>query len=317
MAFVTWKRRGTLPRNAQAVVWVLLGTGIFSVFYASGKFAGDVASPLQVVFLRYLGGFATLVCIAVLSRKSPAFYASKQPVSHFLRAVFGCYGVVAIVYASARMPVMDAAAIGLLYVVFVIPLGILFLGERIHARQWMAILLSGIGAFVVVLYRGAFQTLDAANLWPALIALGGAMLFALEGILIRTLSQRDSAMTVLLHMNFFGIFLILPAALPTWASTDLSENLPFLLLGPIAITAQYFIIRGYRMADISVVGPIDYSWLVFAALIGYIVFNEIPTLGVILGALLIMIGGVALAATKAPPVSDGIGESGKRKRPAL
>ena len=101
-------------------------------------------------------------------------------------------------------------------------------------------------------------------------------------------------------MNFFGIFLILPPAILTWGSTELATNLQFLLLGPIAITAQYFTIRGYRIADISVVGPIDYTWLVFAAIIGYVFFDEIPTVGVVLGALLITIGGVLLAALKPP-----------------
>ena len=289
-----------MARNAEAIVWVVLGTAIFSIFYASGKFAGDLASPLQIVFLRYVGGFVTLACIVAFSGKSHTVYISNQPFSHFIRAIFGCFGGVGIVYASAKMPVIDATAITLLYVVFVIPLGVMFLGERIHKSQWAAIVLSGLGAAIVMISRGAFQALDAAYLWPALIALGSAMLLALEGILIRTLSQTDKAMTVLLYVNFFGIFLILPPAILTWGSTELATNLQFLLLGPIAITAQYFTIRGYRIADISVVGPIDYTWLVFAAIIGYVFFDEIPTVGVVLGALLITIGGVLLAALKPP-----------------
>lgn len=293
-------RSKSMARNAEAIVWVVLGTAIFSIFYASGKFAGDLASPLQIVFLRYVGGFVTLACIVAFSGKSHTVYISNQPFSHFIRAIFGCFGGVGIVYASAKMPVIDATAITLLYVVFVIPLGVMFLGERIHKSQWAAIVLSGLGAAIVMISRGAFQALDAAYLWPALIALGSAMLLALEGILIRTLSQTDKAMTVLLYVNFFGIFLILPPAILTWGSTELATNLQFLLLGPIAITAQYFTIRGYRIADISVVGPIDYTWLVFAAIIGYVFFDEIPTVGVVLGALLITIGGVLLAALKPP-----------------
>lgn len=293
-------RSTSMARNAEAIVWVVLGTAIFSIFYASGKFAGDLASPLQIVFLRYVGGFVTLACIVAFSGKSHTVYISNQPFSHFIRAIFGCFGGVGIVYASAKMPVVDATAITLLYVVFVIPLGVMFLGERIHKSQWAAIVLSGLGAAIVMISRGAFQALDAAYLWPALIALGSAMLLALEGILIRTLSQTDKAMTVLLYVNFFGIFLILPPAILTWGSTELATNLQFLLLGPIAITAQYFTIRGYRIADISVVGPIDYTWLVFAAIIGYVFFDEIPTVGVVLGALLITIGGVLLAALKPP-----------------
>ncbi len=295
----------SVARNAEAIIWVVLGTAVFSIFYASGKFAGDLASPLQIMFLRYVGGFVTLACIVVFSGKSYTVYISNQPSSHVFRAVFGCYGGVGIVYASANMPVIDATAITLLYVVFVIPLGVMFLGERIRRSQWAAIVLSGMGAAIVMVSRGAFQALDAAYLWPAFIALGSAMLLAMEGILIRTLSQTDKAMTVLLYMNVFGIFLMLPPAILTWGSTELATNFQFLLLGPIAITAQYFIIRGYRIADISVVGPIDYTWLVFAAIIGYVFFNEIPTVGVVLGALLITIGGVWLAALKPSPTTDG------------
>ncbi len=292
-------------RNAEAVIWVVLGTAIFSIFYVSGKFAGDLASPLQIVFLRYVGGFVTLACIVGVGGKSYSVYISNQPFSHFIRAIFGCYGGVAIIYASANMPVIDATVISLLYVVFIIPLGVMFLGERIQTSQWAAIILSGIGAAIVMMSRGAFQALDVVYLWPAFIALSGAMFLAVEGILIRTLSQTDKAMTVLLYVNFFVIFLMLPPAILSWGSSELATNLQFLLLPPIAVTAQYFVIRGYRIANISVVGPIDYTWLVFAAIVGYVFFNEIPTVGVALGALLITIGGVLLAVLKPSPTTDG------------
>ena len=128
-------RSQSLARNAEAIVWVVLGTAVFSIFYASGKFAGDLASPLQIVFLRYVGGFATLACLVAFSAKSYSVYLSNQPFSHFARAIFGCFGGVSIVYASANMPVIEATAISLLYVVFVIPLGVMILGERIQKSQ--------------------------------------------------------------------------------------------------------------------------------------------------------------------------------------
>jgi len=287
-----------LSRNSVAIIWVVLGTAVFSVVYASGKFAGDGASPLQIVLLRYIGGFLTLGCFVVFARKGVRAHASKRPVSHLFRAIFGCYGGVAIIYSSANMPIVDATAISLLYVVFVIPLGVIFLGERIRRTQWAAIILSSLGAAAIMMSRGAFQSFNTAYLWPALIAIAGAMLIAMEGILIKTLSQTDRALTVLLHVNFFGILLVAIPAAATWRSNELLYNLQFLLLGPIAITAQYFIIRGYRMADLSIVGPIDYTWLVFAALIGYSFFGEVPTIEIVIGATLIAAGGIVLAVMK-------------------
>lgn len=127
------------------------------------------------------------------------------------------------------------------------------------------------------------------------------MLLALEGILIKMLTRSDSPMTVLLHVNFFGILLLALPAVLTWRSTGLFDNLPFVMLGPVGITAQYFIIRGYRMADVSVLGPVDYSWLVFAALIGVVFFQEVPTTGAVLGSAVIAAGGVVLALLKPAP----------------
>lgn len=123
------------------------------------------------MFLRYLGGFVPLACIVAISGKSYSVYISKQPFSHFIRAIFGCYGGAGIVCASAKMPVIDATTFSLLYVVFVIPLGVMFLGERIQKSQWAAII-----GYVV------FNGIPTAGvaLGALLIAIGGVLQAALK-----------------------------------------------------------------------------------------------------------------------------------------
>jgi len=284
--------------NAEAILWVTAGTAVFSLIFASGKFAGDVASTLQILFLRYVGGFATLAPFVLATGGKFSQFRSRRPASHFLRALVGAYGGVALIHASANMPMVDATAIGLLYVIFMIGLGVWLLGERITAQHWAGIILCTAGAALVMGSRGAFRSFDVAYLWPAAIALGGAVLLALEGILIKMLTRSDRPLTVLLHVNFFGVLLLAIPALLTWRSTGLLDNLPFVLLGPVGITAQYFIIRGYRIADVSVLGPVDYSWLIFAGLIGFAFFQEVPTIGAVLGSAVIAAGGVVLALMK-------------------
>lgn len=287
--------------NWEAILWVTAGTAVFSFIFASGKFAGDAASTLQILFLRYVGGFATLVAVVLATGGRFSRFRSGRPASHFLRALVGAYGGVALIHASANMPIVDATAIGLLYVIFMIGLGVWLLGERITARHWVGIVLCTVGAALVMGSRGAFSSFDVAYLWPAAIALGGAVLLALEGILIKMLTRSDRPMTVLLHVNFFGMLLLALPAFLTWRSTEVFDNLPFVMLGPVGITAQYFIIRGYRMADVSVLGPVDFSWLIFAALIGVVFFQEIPTIGAVLGSAIIAVGGVVLALLKPQP----------------
>lgn len=290
--------------NIRAVAWVTVGTALFSLIFASGKFADGSASSLQILFLRYIGGLATLLLVVAARRERLSAYRSPKPRSHFMRAVFGASGGGALIYASANMPIVDATAIGLLYVVFVIPLGVLVLKERLDARQLGAIALCCAGAALVMASRGAFAGFRAAYILPAGIAVLGAALLAVEGLMIKMLAHADRAMTVLLHVNAFGILLMAVPAAMQWVPLSPGSALSFVLLGPVAVTAQYCIVQGYRLASLSIVGPVDYTWLIFAGLIGFLFFGERPTLGVVAGAAIIAAGGIMLAAIK-PPSGEG------------
>lgn len=303
-----WNVKRVWTDNAEAIAWVTTSTAIFSFIFASGKFAGDTASVFQINFLRNIGGFLTLMLIVVIKRDAIRSYVSKRPFAHFMRAVFGVCGALAVIQASADMPIVDATAMSLLYVVFVVVLGMLIFRERIGLRQSAGIVICGGGALAIMLSRGAFQTFDLAYLTPALLAVSGAALFAFEGIMIKVLSQSDRPMTVLLHVNIFGLMLLVVPAFLAWKPLPLADTLFYLMLGPLGIAAQYCTIRGYRMADLSVVGPVDYSWLVFAALIGFAFFGEVPTSGVLVGAALIAAGGIVLATVKPAPEKQALPE---------
>lgn len=142
-----------------------------------------------------------------------------------------------------------------------------------------------------------------AYVFPAGIAVLGAALLAVEGLMIKMLSHSDRAMTVLLYVNAFGILLMAGPAAMQWVPLSLGSAMSFILLGPIAVTAQYCIVQGYRLASLSIVGPVDYTWLIFAGMIGFLFFDEKPTLGVAAGSAIIAVGGIMLAIIK-PPASE-------------
>lgn len=287
--------------NIKAIAWVTVGTALFSLIFASGKFADGSAAPLQILFLRYIGGLATLLLVVAVRRERLSAYRSPKPLSHFMRAVFGASGGSALIYASANMPIVDATAIGLLYVVFVVPLGVLILKERLDRQHFGALAICCAGAALIMASRGAFTEFHLAYVFPAGIAVLGAALLAVEGLMIKMLSHSDRAMTVLLHVNTFGILLMAVPAAAQWVPLSLESAMSFVLLGPIAVTAQYCIVQGYRLASLSIVGPVDYTWLIFAGLIGFLFFGEQPTLGVVAGSAIIAAGGIMLAVIKSPP----------------
>lgn len=284
-----------LSDDCKAVLWVLLATAMFTLVYASGKFAGSSVSPMQILFLRYAGGLITCCTVALVGPRPLLSYVSAKPLSHIVRAFFGAYGGVAIIYASAHMPIVDATAIGLLSVVFMVAFGALMLGEILRRKHYWGLILCSLGAAFIMASRGAFQSFDASYSVPAAIALLGALFIGLEAILIRTLSQSENPLGILLHVNFFGLLLLAVPAHLTWGPSGLEANLPFVLLGPFAITAQYFVVRGYRLADIAVVGPIDFTWLIFATVLGFVFFGEVPAVGVVIGSCIIVAGGLVLS----------------------
>jgi drug/metabolite transporter (DMT)-like permease len=286
--------------NAKAIAWVTVGTALFSLIFASGKFADGSATSLQILCLRYIGGLATLLLVVAVRRERLSAYRSPKPLSHFMRAVFGASGGGALIHASTNMPIVDATAIGLLYVVFVIPLGVLVLKERLNRQHLGAIAICCAGATIIMASRGAFTEFHLAYVFPAGIAVLGAALLAVEGLMIKMLSHSDRAMTVLLHVNAFGILLMAVPAAMQWVPLSLESAMSFVLLGPLAVTAQYCIVQGYRLASLSIVGPVDYTWLIFAGLIGFLFFGEQPTLGVVAGSAIITAGGIMLAVIKLP-----------------
>lgn len=279
-----------------AILWVLASTAIWTLIFAAAKFADSFAeSPMsvfQITLLRYAGALAVLGVLVALNGGLAA-HRSRQPLTHLLRAACGTGGAVAITWASARMPIADATAFAMLYGVALVGLGTVFLGERLTRGQALAIAVSVAGAVAVLLAQGAFR--GALPVGPALVALASAGMMAVEGLLIRMLGRAEPAPVVMLHVCGFGLVLMLLPAWVTWQPPGWGSVLACLALGPAGLLGQYATIRGYRAAPLSVVGPVDYSWLVFAMLLGWLVFAEAPTPGTLAGAALILTGGAMLA----------------------
>lgn len=292
-------RKAYMSSTMRGALWVLGGTAAASLIYASAKFAGESANVWQLMFLRYLGSVPCVLVLARNNRRTFASLRSSYPSGLFLRALVGLLAAAATTYAAAHMPIADATSIGMLDGVLMVFLGVLFLGEWFRRHQICASALCVAGAFVVVAGRGAFDHLDAVYVFPAGIALAGALLGATEGLLIKTLALREDALTMVLYTNVIaGVLVAIPAVL-TWRTTNLWINLTFMGFGVMSVACQYCNIRGYRLAPMSVIGPIGYAWILFAALIGLVWFGEIPTVETISGAIMIVAGGIWLM--RVPP----------------
>ena len=286
----------------KGIAWAVLAVAIFSLFFLSGKLAGGAASATQIMFMRYAGGFLTVIVVALAMRARLRDFATKQLHFHALRASMGGGGGIMAIYAAAHMPVANATAIGLLDVVFVMLLGVYVLKEIVTPRQWLAAAACLVGAIIVVVF-GSGLRLGEATLEASAAALLGALLLAIESILIKKLARSENAIAFLLYVNLFGTLLLAIPAFIEWRPIPLSYVAAFLMLGPLAIAGQACNIQAFRLADVSLLGPVKYSWIVFAALFGFLFFGEVPQTATYVGGALIVAGGVVIALSRSaiPP----------------
>ena len=299
-----WRRGmsdvGVAPRdwtNLVAAFYAIAATCIFSLIFMSGRFTGDAASPIQIMFLRYVGGLFTITIVCFWQSQSWSSLQSPYRLSQFWRVFTGATGAIALIYGNAHMPLVDASAINLLRVVFLILLGMIILGERLNRSRFLGIVVCIFGAALIMVARGAFSGFGIEYLLPAGVVLVGSLFVAAEGLFIKILATSDRPLVTIVHANVFGVLLLLIPAVLTWGSLG-PVNFALLMLGPIAILGQYLTIRANALASVSVLAPLSYSSLIFAAVIGWAFFAEVPTLGVALGAATIAAGGIVLALTR-------------------
>ena len=195
------------------VLWFLTATGLFSILFISVKFAGDSISVYQVLFIRYVAGFATVSLTSVATKKS---VVSPKPSIHIVRALCGVGGGLCMIYATANMPVTDATAIGLLEGVVTVIFGILFFKDVVTGKQWIASLCCLGGAGLMVMERGLTGGVGLDYWVPAGLAFLPAVLIAMEGVFIKFLVTREPALPVLFHVNGFAALMLAIPAYLTW-----------------------------------------------------------------------------------------------------
>ncbi len=285
------------PRDEVAgIFWVLAGAAIFTVIYAAEKLSGGAVTTLQLLFLRYASGLVILLVALPLSGRPLGEFRSTMPSRQFVRTVFGVVGSAAATQAPVYVPFIDATAVGLMEGMLLVLMGVIFLGERMAPIHWLGAAVALCGAVTVVLGQGAFVTAHDFQAWLGIaLAFGSALFFAIEGVMTRILALKERPMTLVLYANAFGTLLTAGPALAAWTPIGLEALVPYLLLGPISVLGQYCYMRGYALAPASLVGPIDYSWLIFAAILGLVVFAQVPTLLSVAGAAVLILGGILLA----------------------
>ena len=274
--------------NDNPVRGALLVSGAALMFASMGGLIRVVSAQMpneQVVFFRNLFGLLVLVPI-LWQRGGRIELKTAHPGLHLVRSLFGLAAMYCFFYALSILPLADAVLLNFTAPLFIPFVAILWLGEGVGGRLWAAIVIGFSGVLLILkpgsgLYGGA-----------ALIGLASGAFAAVAMVSLRKLSATEPPLRVVVY---YGVICTLVSCVPMLLSWQAVEPRLLLMLaaaGGFATMGQYLLSRGYGCAPAAQIAPFTYTSVVFAAVYGWLFWQELPGWMSAAGTLLVVIAGV-------------------------
>ncbi len=271
----------------RGIVMMVTAVFLFTCMDAVVKWVGQTYPVGQIVFFRNL--FAFLPILYFVGRTGGvAVLRTRQLGGHALRGLVGVAAMACFFGAYTLLPLGDAVAIGMSGPIFMTALSVPLLGESVGVRRWSAVVVGCAG--VLLMPRPGAGALAPG----ALLALSGAVFYALAMILIRKLSRTEHPTTIVFYFTVFAT-LAGAASLPfgQWVTPATLFDLGLLIaIGLIGGFAQFAMTHAFRLAPVAIVAPFDYLALVFAMMLGYAIWDDLPDAWILSGAAVVVASGL-------------------------
>ncbi|RKF12635.1 DMT family transporter [Roseovarius spongiae] len=284
----------TGPNALRGIVMMCLGMACLAINDAFAKYLTDVYSPVQILFLRNLIALPFAVIIAVRLGGWDAM-RTRRPGLHLLRGTLWLAAATLFFTGLRYLGLAEATVLIFAAPVIITGISALFLGETVGWRRWSAVLVGLVGVIVVVRPGGdAFQ---AASLFP----LATAFLYAILMISSRWVPAEESLWTTMVFQVLAAGALAGLASLWFWTPVALSDLWLFIGIALAGTLGMTLITEAFRFSEAAVVAPFDYTALIWATLLGYLIWNETPDAMTWLGAAIIIGSGIFIILREARP----------------
>jgi S-adenosylmethionine uptake transporter len=279
-----------MPRSGTAGLGVglyLLGVGLFAINDALGKWLVRDYGVGQLMLLRSIGAVIVLAPMVLSLRVN--IIDPRRALLQVLRILVAAVDTFAFYYATRFLPLADVMTFYMATPLIVTALSAPLLGEKVERFRWIAVLIGFVG--VLIALRPSPQMFS----WIAPLALFGAIMFALSQTITREL--RGIHWLPLVFWQFVGSGLIGAATVPFAWTTPTAFDLGLMaLVGVVSMFCFIFIVRALALARAAVLAPLQYSAILWAALMGWLVWRDAPTLPIVVGNAIIIGSGLYVAA---------------------
>lgn len=275
-ARVARRRARRMPPVVRGMVWTVLSGVLFCMLNALLRKMTLVMDPLQAQFLRYLCG--VLVMVPLVLRLGLGAFRPNNVRGQFTRGAVHAVALGLWFLALPHMSLPDVTSIGFTTPIFVMIGAAIVLGETMRWDRWLAAALGFAGILLVVGPRLA----GSGGLYT-LLMLSSAPMFAASFLITKALTRYETAPTIVLWQAVTVAALTLPFALANWQWPQLSQWLVFMTCGLLGSTGHYCLTRAFASADISATQSVKFLDLVWASILGWLMFGDQPSQWTILG----------------------------------
>lgn len=277
-------RYNRLHRNSRGTLWMLASAASFTVMTMLIKFLGEDYSAALQTFYRNAAGL--VVMLPLIARNPRETFRTSRLGLLLFRATAGTVGMILGFYAYQKMPLADANALSFTRTLWLVPLAAFVLKEQVGPRRIAATMIGFLGALLML------QPSAASGFGlPATAALVSALLVALTVTGMKVMTRDHTTLTLMAWSAVLGFVLTIPGALIAWRTPSLMDLALLSAMGILGLMTQACYIKGMAEGDAMVMAPIDYTRLVFAIILGFALFREVPNAVTMLGA------GVIIAST--------------------
>jgi drug/metabolite transporter (DMT)-like permease len=279
----------------KAISLKVLSALLFACLSALVRYLGESGYPVgQIVFFRSAFAILPVVLIYAWRNELAAAVRTVRPIGHAGRGAISICGMFFNFSALARLPIVDATAISFTAPLITVALSAIFLKERVRIYRWSAVIVGFVGILVMLApsFDPALHAVGTATTVGVGFAIAGAFCNAGSVIQTRRLTHTETTSSIVFYFSLICAL----AGLATWPFGWLAPTWPafaaLVAAGLCGGVAHIFLTESYRLAPASLVAPFDYTSMVWAFLLGYFFFNEVPTVYVFVGAGIVAVAGL-------------------------
>jgi drug/metabolite transporter (DMT)-like permease len=278
-----------------AILFKILSTACFAVMGACARWLGEFFPVGQVVFARSFFALVPVIIFYAWRRELRTAMVTSRPFGHMARGLTGVISMFFLFAALARLPIADVTAITFSTPLLIVALASLLLGERVRGYRWSAVILGLVGVLVILaphLSVTQFAAMSDTATLGAVFAILNAVFAAGAYIQIRRLTSSETTSSIVLYFSLISSLCGL-ATLPFgWLWPDLHQFGILFLMGFAGGIGQLFMTESYRYAQASLTAPFDYTSIIWAVMLGYVAFGEVPGPSVWAGSVVVIAAGL-------------------------